>query len=100
VDIRIVTEYREVLTRGKFGFSRKLVDKFLKALLAEAQEVLSKPIPGHFLDEADRPFIEIAVAGQVEVVVTGNAKHFHIAERLGIPVKSPAEFLKWWGRSP
>lgn len=96
VDSRVVNEYREVLTRGKFSFSPDLVAEFLETLLAESQEVLSEPLPGRFLDETDRAFIEVAVAGQAEVLVTGNKRHFHTAEKLGIPVKSPSEFLAWW----
>lgn len=96
IDNRIVAEYREVLTRGKFSFSPKWVDEFLAALLESAQEVLSEPISARLLDETDRPFIEVAVAGRVSALVTGNVKHFSIAEKLGIPVKSPSEFLWWW----
>lgn len=98
VDGRMITEYREILTRSKFGFSASLAEEFLEALLEEAQEILPEPLPGRFPDEADRAFLEVAVSGGAEAVVTGNARHFHAAEERGIPVKSPGEFLAWWAR--
>lgn len=98
VDSRIVAEYREILVRSKFGFSPALVEEFLEALLEEAQEILPEPLPGRFPDEADRAFLEVAVSGGAEGVVTGNARHFHAAEGWGIPVKSPGEFLAWWAQ--
>lgn len=98
VDSRIVAEYREILARGKFGFSTSLIGEFLEALLEEAQEVLPGPLPGRFPDEADRIFLEVAVSGGAAAVVTGNARHFHAAKEQGIPVKSPSEFLAWWLR--
>lgn len=91
IDRRIVSEYQEVLTRGKFSFSSRLVKEFLESLLAEAQEVLCEPLPGRLPDESDRAFIETAVAGRAGVLVTGNLKHFRIARKFGIVVKSPSD---------
>ncbi|MBI1882673.1 MAG: putative toxin-antitoxin system toxin component, PIN family [Chlamydiae bacterium] len=96
VDDRICNEYREVLTRGKFSLSNQSVDDFLDALLDQALLVLPQVIPDRFLDETDRAFIEVAVTGHVEVLVTGNARHFHAAKKLGVHVRSPADFLKEW----
>ena len=96
IDNRIVSEYHEVLTRGKFSFSSKIVQEFLESLLVEAQEVLCEPIPGRFPNESDRAFIETAVAGRAGVLVTGNLKDFRVAQKFGVVVKTPSEFLKWW----
>lgn len=98
VDSRIVAEYREILARGKFGFSASLVEEFLETLLEEAQEILPEPLPGRFPDEEDRVFLEVAVSGGAEALVTGNARHFHAAVEQKIAVKSPSEFLAWWAR--
>ncbi len=98
VDRRMVMEYREVLTRGEFEFSPKVVEELLEALLVEAQEVVPEPIPGRFVDETDRAFLEVAVAGQVEAVITSNVRHFRMAEAFKIPVQNPAEFLRGLGR--
>jgi len=66
--------------------------------LEEAQQVLPAPIEGRFPDESDRAFVEVAIAGQVQALITGNVRHFHVAETVGIRVKTPSEFLMGWGR--
>lgn len=98
VDRRIVAEYREVLARKRFGFVPDLVEDLLEALLEEALEVLPAPLPGRFPDEADRAFVEVAVAAGARVVITGNARHFGAAQKAGVLVKSPGEFLARWLR--
>jgi len=99
VDGRIVDEYRDVLARGKFSFSPQAVDALLEALLLDAQEVLPAPVAGRLVDEADRAFLEVAAAVDVEAVITGNVRHFHAARSLGIPVLTPGEFLVWRRRT-
>lgn len=96
VDGRIVDEYREVLTRGKFKLSARVTGMFLGSLLEEAQQVLSAPVPGRFPDDSDRIFVEVALAGQVEALITGNVRHFRPAQSMGIAVRTPGEFLTWW----
>lgn len=99
VDQRIREEYREVLSRGKFRFDPKDVEDFLSALLGGSQEVIAAPAEGSFPDEEDRAFAEVAVAFQAEALVTWNVRHFRAAERIGIRVVTPAEFLRWWVRN-
>ncbi len=96
VDGRIVDEYREVLTRGKFGFPPRLTGMFLGSLLEEAQQVLPTPVSGRFPDDSDRAFVEVALAGQAEALITGNVRHFRLPQTRGIAVKTPSEFLTWW----
>ena len=43
---------------------------------------------------ADLPFLEVAVAGRAEALVTGNLRPFSAAEAfLGRPAESPADFI-------
>lgn len=44
VDGRIVEEYKEVLTRRKFGLSRRETGLFLGSILETAQQVLATPV--------------------------------------------------------
>lgn len=95
-DNRILYEYREVLLRPKFGFDPDLVDELI-ALLDKAAEFiaadfLSDPIP----DPDDRPFLEIALAGKAEVLITGNKKDFGKPPQ-GLKILLPSEFLKFSG---
>ncbi|MBM4084192.1 MAG: putative toxin-antitoxin system toxin component, PIN family [Planctomycetes bacterium] len=95
-DARILTEYREVLPRPKFRLDPAKVSLFLD-FIAHHGEVcagapLSKPLP----DPDDEPFLEVAVAGQVECLLTGNLSHFPADRRAGVRVVTPRQFLELW----
>lgn len=45
-------------------------------------------------DPDDEFLLELAVAGRANAIVTHNLKHFAEAERFGIPVMTPREFLR------
>jgi predicted nucleic acid-binding protein len=44
-------------------------------------------------DPSDEFVLELAVAAGCQAIVTHNIKHFRGAERFGIPVVTPGEFL-------
>ena len=94
VDSRIEEEYREVLARGKFSFPEREVGLLLEALLGNAQKVLAPGLPGHLPDETDRAFLEVAAAGAVEALITGNTRHYKSAASFGIRVMNPGQFLQ------
>lgn len=79
VNLEIIAEYEEVLSRNKFGFDSKKVDRFFfllakRALFFERQESFE-----HFIDQDDLVFYEVTLTAK-EVnetyLVTGNKKHF------------------------
>ncbi len=91
LDERIVAEYREVLARPRFAFDSDLVDDLLAALEAVAIFVNAPAIESTATPVDDRPFLEVAVAGGADVIVTGNKKHF---PKTGpIEVLGPGELL-------
>ena len=75
-DERIVSEYREVLTRSKFSFDRELVEELVGFLEASGSPTLAAPLAVTLPDPWDQMFIEVAVAGEADFLVTGNLKHF------------------------
>jgi putative PIN family toxin of toxin-antitoxin system len=93
VDARILSEYEDVLARRRFSFDRWEVEDFLK--LADAGEhVIGAPLPFSLPDPDDEPFLEVAVAGAVDALVTGNEKHFRLPRgKLAVPILSPRRFL-------
>ena len=93
VDGRILAEYADVLRRPAFGFNDEDVSAFLR-LAERAERVVGVPLPFGLPDEDDEPFLEVAVAGGVDALVTGNVRHFRIRGRLAIPILTPREFLK------
>ena len=74
-DYRILCEYREVLQRPKFKFSKSEVNSLLDWWESCGRSVLAEPLEDAFIDEADKKFYEVAkFCGAV--LVTGNRKHF------------------------
>lgn len=94
LDDRIATEYREVAHRPRFGFVAADVDHVLDALAAIADHVVARPLGVELPDPDDLSFLEMAVAGRADALVTGNARHFvPIRGRHPVRIVSPRELL-------
>ncbi len=74
----ITKEYREVLSRKKFGFSKDLIEYLMSAI--EKYGILVDPSPSGItlLDMKDVPFYEVVLEKRDDnaYLVTGNIKHF------------------------
>ena len=74
----IIREYRNVLTRRKFGFSGRTIDYLLSAI--EKYGLLVDPVPSGIIlpDMKDLPFYEVVIEKRDDgaYLVTGNIKHF------------------------
>lgn len=92
-DDRILAEYGDVLAREKFGFDPGDVADLLAFLKSDGQAVVAPPLGIALPDPDDAMFVEVAVAGRAEAIVTGNPRHFPPDARHGVPVLSPGEFL-------
>jgi uncharacterized protein len=93
VDARILTEYRDVLARPKFGFDADAVADLMEFIEQVAEAVAPTPWGLDLPDSADAMFLEVARAGQADYLVTGNLKHFPARKRREVRVVSPAQFL-------
>jgi putative PIN family toxin of toxin-antitoxin system len=92
VDSRILEEYRDVLSRPRFAFDRRQVERLVEFFDRTAEHVETTPLPGVFRDPEDLPFIEVAVSGRADFIVTGNSTDFTSSG--GVLVLTPAEFLR------
>jgi putative PIN family toxin of toxin-antitoxin system len=92
-DARILSEYREVLLRPKFPFSKDMVEALLDQIVANGVIIVGRPLPHALPDRSDEPFLEVALAADDVTLVTGNMKHYPKGKRQGVLVLSPAEFL-------
>ena len=74
----IISEYREVLNRKKFNFSKKLVDYLINAIEKFGILVEPQKLEIDFIDLKDLPFYEVVMDKENEdsYLVTGNIKHF------------------------
>ncbi|MEW6566960.1 MAG: putative toxin-antitoxin system toxin component, PIN family [Chloroflexota bacterium] len=93
-DDRILAEYEEVLSRPVFGFSTRDIDALLDhiRLFGLAALVADSPLRD-CPDPSDLPFAEVALASHADALVTGNAAHFDFLRRWGVRVVAPAEFI-------
>jgi putative PIN family toxin of toxin-antitoxin system len=96
VDDRILAEYRAVPPRPKFGFDVSDVLDVLGQIEAESMRVMATPLGISLPDETDLPFLEVALAGEAQALVTGNARHFAKPKGASLAVESPAQFIRRW----
>ncbi len=93
-EVRLISEYREVLRRPKFGFPAEAVDSLLAEMEEEGLLVTAAPLKCRLPDADDGPFLEVALAAKAEVLITGNKRHFPKRASGGLRIMSPAEFLE------
>jgi putative PIN family toxin of toxin-antitoxin system len=98
-DLRIFSEYRDVLNRPKFTFAKEEIDAFLDQVEKEGVLVSVMPLKFRLPDPEDESFLEVALAGKATAIVTGNKRHFPKKECEGTKILSPAEFLEAFGPS-
>jgi predicted nucleic acid-binding protein len=96
IDARILSEYQEVLHRPKFKFNKDHISILLDFIKLYGQFVSSLPLRNRLPDLDDEPFLEVAIAGKVRSLITGNIVHYPPLSREGIKIFSPSEFLEFF----
>ena len=93
----ITKEYREVLSRKRFGFSGDVINYLLSAI--ETYGILIDPAPSGVIlpDMKDLPFYEVVLEKRNDetYLVTGNIKHFPKEPF----IVTPRELLEKWKES-
>ncbi len=98
-DDRILSEYRAVLLRPAFGFSRSDVEVLLDFVESVGEHVSAEPLSLILPDPSDLPFLEVATSGRAEALITGNIKHFRPRRgQQSVLVITPADFLLRCGK--
>lgn len=92
-DYRILTEYRNVLIRPKFGFSENEVNALLDWIEFYGKSVVASSLNINFIDEEDKKFFEVAKYCKAKLI-TGNLKHFPKDE----DVMSVSDFLEKYNK--
>ncbi|MBI4582981.1 MAG: putative toxin-antitoxin system toxin component, PIN family [Planctomycetes bacterium] len=94
VDERILQEYEEVALRPKFKIPQKDLQQVLEQIRVRGEKILTEPMAISVPDKDDLPFLEVALWGKAEGIVTGNKKHFPLTHRGAVAVWSPTETLE------
>ena len=96
IDARILSEYQDVLNRPKFKFNKDHIGILIDYIKQYGKFISSSPLTNRLPDPDDEPFLEVAIAGKVESLVTGNTVHYPSSFREGINIFSPSEFLEFY----
>jgi hypothetical protein len=81
-DERILGEYAEVLARPKLGIEADRVRVLVDRVRSAGERVIALRYDGAMADEDDRVFLEVAIAGRADFLVTGNRRHFPPDEKV------------------
>jgi putative PIN family toxin of toxin-antitoxin system len=94
-DDRILAEYRDVLLRPRFGFDPREVGLLVDYFIAEGEALGAPPLDITLPDPDDLAFLEVAIAGNADALVTGNLRHFPREAVSGrVEILAPSQFLQ------
>lgn len=89
----LLEEYKDVLSRSKFGLSIVLVNRFLAQLKENSTLVEPKTnLSVIKRDPHDNRILECALEAGADYIVTGNTRHFPFKRFKSSRVVSPTEF--------
>ncbi|MDD3926749.1 MAG: putative toxin-antitoxin system toxin component, PIN family [bacterium] len=98
IDERILTEYREVLSRPKLGFSSQIIGELISIFTHQGERINVGLLSASLPDPDDIPFLEVAFFGQ-GTIITGNMKHFPPELCCNVPILMPAQLTDILRRS-
>jgi putative PIN family toxin of toxin-antitoxin system len=92
----ILREYFEVLNRPKFKLKQETIDKITRYIYQFSEFVIPEErIKRIGADPADDKFLEAAIAGKADFVVSGDNHLLGLKEFRSIPILSGHEFMDW-----
>ncbi|MCL5290637.1 MAG: putative toxin-antitoxin system toxin component, PIN family [Eubacteriales bacterium] len=95
ITAEVLNEFYRVCQYPKFGFSEAEVDGFTGRLLINAE--LVEPVEKLYIitgDEPDNRFLECAVAGRVDYIISGDSHLLKLGFYKDIKIMRAPEFLK------
>ena len=92
----VVSEYFEVLNRPKFGLKQETIDRITNYIYQFSEFVVPEEKIRFIEDDPkDDKFLEAAIAGKVDFIVSGDKHLLDLKEVRSIPIISGREFLDW-----
>ena len=92
----ILREYFEVLNRPKFKLKQETIDKITRYIYQFSEFVVpEEKIKLIETDPADNKFLEAAIAGKVDFIVSGDDHLLELREFRSIPILSGRDFMDW-----
>lgn len=92
----ILSEYFEVLNRPKFGLKQETIDKITRYIYQFSEFVVSEE-QIHFVeaDPKDDKFLEAAVSGKADFIVSGDKHLLDLKKFRSIPIITGSEFIQF-----
>jgi putative PIN family toxin of toxin-antitoxin system len=91
-DDRILRMYETVLIRPRFGFDANAVAVFVGFIRDAGERIVAPSFHLRCSDEADQPFLDVAVEAAADALVTGNRRHF--PAHAPVRIVTPAELMQ------
>ena len=96
VSDEIVSEYLEVLQRPKLHLKSRTIAVIIGRVYRKAEFVVPmERMPNIQPDPKDDKFLEAAIAGKVDFIVSGDQHLLDLKEFRSIPILTGREFLGW-----
>ena len=94
LSMNILKEFKEVISRPKFGFSEEQISRIFKQILGICAIVApSKSISMLKEDPADNRILECAETGKVDYIVSGDAHLLNLKNYNGIKIVRARDIL-------
>lgn len=94
---RTTDELVRVLSYRKFALKpaaqRELLAEY--SVHSETVEVSNAPAIPSVRDDTDRPFLELALVGRADALVTGDQHLLEVAPTFSVPILRPGQFREW-----
>ena len=99
-DNKILSEYREVLSRPKFKLSKTAVRALLEALPSSGFHTATPLAEIELPDLDDLPFVAAALATPDKTIITGNPSHYpeSVMKKIGVEILASRQALERLGR--
>lgn len=101
--VPLLLEYEDVCKRlvEEINLTEQAIDDILDYVCKKANQVtvfyLWRPV---LRDPSDDMVLELAIAAECDAIVTFNKRHFRGAEKFGVHIQTPKEFLTQIGALP
>ena len=99
-DNKILSEYREVLSRPKFKLSKTAVRALLEALPSSGFHPATPLAEIELPDLDDLPIVAVALATPDKTIITGNPSHYpeSVMKKIGVEILASRQALERLGR--
>ena len=95
-DLRLISEYREMLSRPRFGVASDALDGLFLQIQEEGTPVVASPLGFRLPEPDDEAFLEVALSAGAQALITGIKRHFPKKAYGEVRILNPAEFLEIW----